>query len=230
MVKNRIVNGQIVITFPDPSAREVSAHPPHLLDSQGRLTPAALIPFCAYRGNLTTTGKFIDGLSFPVCNKFQTITLEGQLCYSLNISSILPPTTKKTKSGISKGIFLAIDLDNDQGSYDNRDLDKNENLQEDDSNDLNMMSIHINTMSRISYSRAGMYALTDLKKMTGTKSFESLPDKTKDCHIESKTDCYIRRYNDKAKRQCGCIPWVLSHVTVDQVSRGGNHSSPTSRP
>jgi hypothetical protein len=156
--------------------------------------------------------------------------LEGQLCYTLNISSILPPTTKKTKNGKSNGIFFALDLTNDQGSYESKELDKNEYLQEDDSNGLSMMTIHIDTMSRISYSKAGMFVLTALKKMSGTTRFESLPDKTKNCHIESKTDCYIRRYTEEAKKQCGCVPWVLSHAMADQVSIGGNNSSPTSRP
>ena len=81
---------------PDPAAREVSVHPPHLLDSQGNSTPAALIPFCSYSGDMDSVGQQIDGLDIPVCNKFQPSIMDGQLCYTLNISKVTSSTENKT--------------------------------------------------------------------------------------------------------------------------------------
>ena len=92
----------------------MSSHPPHLLDSQGRLMPAALIPFCAYRGDLAALGEPVGGLEFPVCNMFQPTILDGQLCYSLNVSSVVSTAENKTESGKKKGILFAVDLTNDR--------------------------------------------------------------------------------------------------------------------
>ena len=67
---------------------EVSLHAPHLIDSSGSLTPAALIPFCAYQTIVSNLGKTRRDLPFPVCNAFQPTPIEGQLCYFLNLSRI----------------------------------------------------------------------------------------------------------------------------------------------
>ena len=46
----------------------------------------ALIPVCAYRGDMSITGEYIDILSFPVCTKFQPTIQDGHLCFVLNIN------------------------------------------------------------------------------------------------------------------------------------------------
>ena len=88
------------------TANEVSLHPPHLLDSSGSLTPAALIPFCAYQTNMTLLGEKKEGLKFTVCSKFKATVLDGQLCYSLNLSSI---QTLKSKPGEKASLMIFID-------------------------------------------------------------------------------------------------------------------------
>ena len=52
----------------DPSIARASLHPPHLTDTKGL---PAFIPFCAYGGNMKVMGEYIEGLNFPVCNKFK---------------------------------------------------------------------------------------------------------------------------------------------------------------
>ena len=66
----------------------MSLHPPHLIDSSGSLTPAALIPFCAYQTNMTLLGQTRQDLPFPVCSQFQPVLFEGQLCYSLDLATL----------------------------------------------------------------------------------------------------------------------------------------------
>ena len=66
----------------------MSLHPPHLIDSSGSLTPAALIPVCAYQTNMTLLGQTRHDLPFTVCDKFQPTVLEGQRCYELDLSKI----------------------------------------------------------------------------------------------------------------------------------------------
>ena len=70
-------------------ARELSTHPPHILDSQGNPTPAAFIPFCAYQENLTMAGHFIPGLKYPTCNGFSVTVFEGERCYAIDMDFVL---------------------------------------------------------------------------------------------------------------------------------------------
>ena len=65
----------------DGKPNEVSFHAPHLIDSSGSLTPAALIPFCSYKANMDMLGKTKDSLNFTACSQFKPTVLEGQLCY-----------------------------------------------------------------------------------------------------------------------------------------------------
>jgi hypothetical protein len=202
---------------PDPGAREVSVHPPHLLDSQGHPTPAALIPFCAYRGNLATLGEPVGGLEFPTCDKFQPTLLSGQLCYSLNISSVVSTEEKKTESGKKKGILFAVDLTDDR-IYEGKEENKSGiYVYPDSSDDDNTFSVHINTLSRISDTRPGLYVMTDMKKMTGTESFLALPDETKDCQLEPQDECKRRKYAEEAEQLCACVPWVLGPSLPEKV-------------
>ena len=46
-------------------------HPVHLVNSaEGNLSTSALIPFCAFAGDMTVVGQSVDGFSLPVCNIF----------------------------------------------------------------------------------------------------------------------------------------------------------------
>jgi len=98
------------IIFLDPSARDLSTHPPHLLDSQGNLTPAAFIPFCAYQGNLTTAGRYLPGLelNYPVCDRFFKTIYEGEVCYAIDMANVLK--NSNTLPGKGNGLILALDM------------------------------------------------------------------------------------------------------------------------
>jgi hypothetical protein len=216
----------ILISFPlmylpsqDPAARAVSVHPPHLLDSQGRQTgvPAALIPFCAYSSQMAITGEYIDGLDFPVCNKFQPKVLDGQLCYSLSVSSIIPPQEKKTQPGKKNGIFFAIDIEEDSSSVSNNEFREKGILNTKDLIDNNKVSVNLDTLSRYSDTRPGMYIITSLKKMTGTESFLAMADNIKGCQIEPEEECKIRRYTEEVRKQCGCVPWAQGSIIPEKV-------------
>ena len=46
-------------------------HPVHLVNSaEGNLSTSALIPFCAFAGDMSVVGRSVDGFSLPVCNIF----------------------------------------------------------------------------------------------------------------------------------------------------------------
>ena len=196
---------------------EASLHPPHLIDSQETLTPAALIPFCAYQMNLLgQKKKYLP--PFTVCSQFKPTVLEGQLCYSLDVSSLNPPISKV---GYNYGLLLVLDQATYAGKENSRQL---RNL-----NDIVCLEmkpqnaskystrIYLNNLVSFTDYRKGSYMMNALKKMTGTKEFLNLADSKKDCSMETFEDCQTRYYFEKVLSTCGCVPWALSNKTEIQA-------------
>ena len=78
-------------------------HPAHIIDEEGNLSSSAFIPFCAFAGDMSVVGSPVEGFSLPVCTIFRPRDVEGQLCFSTNLSSIekLPsPDQGSNKGGI----------------------------------------------------------------------------------------------------------------------------------
>ena len=97
-------------------AKVVSFHPPHLELENGRLLPKALIPFCSYQGIML--GKKIKNWDFVTCDKFRPTLLNGQLCYSLNISQVVPST--ESKGNNKNGLLLVLDQPSSLNIVDNQ--------------------------------------------------------------------------------------------------------------
>lgn len=172
------------IILADPSASVVSFHPAHLTGSQDRLLPAALIPFCSYQGR--TLGNEIDG--FVSCDKFQPTVLEGQMCYSLDLNTI--DNVNKSGSGKGNGILMVFD-----------------------SNQENKLArIHLHTLSPFTSNRNGSYAMSSLKKMTGTTDFLKMPDAIKKCNVEPFANCNTKNYFEKIRNKCKCVLWALNKI------------------
>ena len=55
---------------------------------------------------MTLLGQTREDLPFTVCDKFQPVLLEGQLCYSLNLSLIVAETPK---AGPEYGLVFLLD-------------------------------------------------------------------------------------------------------------------------
>ena len=170
----------------DPGIQEVSLHPPHLTDSQDRLLPAALIPFCSYQGEML--GKEVGG--FVACDKFQPTVLEGQMCYSLDLGKV---GVGKSKAGKKNGLELVLDL-NTPG-----------NEQE------NVARIYLHTLSPFTDTRNGSYAMSALKKTSGTNGFIGMPDAEKKCQEQSTDECNTQKYFQNVQKECLCTMWVLDN-------------------
>ena len=230
---------EVVIADSKGVSQEISLHPPHLVGREGQLLPAALIPFCAYKTSMM--GRRRDDLEFIACDKFQPILLDQQLCYSLNKSSM---KKGETKTGEKNGIFLIVDT----GNYIEPTIDAPENFEELDpgllqevidkyaSIDLQQsdeesssVRIYIDTLSRFSSYKAGSYVLTGLKKMTGTESFISkIPEKVRNCQVETYVACRTRKYFEEWENQCKCVPWSSSLTSSKEVSNKRKSSGITS--
>ena len=198
------------------AATEVSLFPPHLIDSSGSQTPAALIPFCAYQTNMTLLGQKPEGINFTTCSQFQSVVLEGQLCYSLNLTSL---QARKTKSGKRAGLVLLIDSGGQNNEEPQKEKVKVENTLDLESSgaDDHSPKIYLNTLSSFTDFRVGSYAMTSLKKMTGTDSFLKLTDAEKKCRKGTVEDCRAKKYLNTVQQKCGCIPWALRSALVSQV-------------
>ena len=80
-------------------------HPAHIIDEEGNLSYSAFIPFCAFAGDMSVVGSPVEGFSLPVCTIFEPRDVEGQLCFSTNLSSIekLPsPDQGRNKGGFKQ--------------------------------------------------------------------------------------------------------------------------------
>ena len=55
---------------------------------------------------MTLLGRTSPALNSVVCSKFQPTVLEGQLCYTLNLSSL---RTEKSRAGQRDGLMIVID-------------------------------------------------------------------------------------------------------------------------
>ena len=197
------------------TANEVSFHPPHLMDSSGSLTPAALIPFCSYQANMSMIGDINNNLPFTACSQFRPTVLEGQRCYYLNLTSI---DTGKSGKGKGAGLVIIIDI-GVQNTDETQSEDSNENPLSLASSGVDASSarIYLDTLSSFTDSRAGSYAMTALKKMIGTDSFLKQTDEEKKCRIETVEDCQARSYIDRVQEKCGCVPWALSVTLASKV-------------
>ena len=212
-----------MLTFLDSTTRaqEVSLHPPHLIDSHGSLTPAALIPFCAYQTNMTLLSQPTqDNLTFDICSGFKPTLLEGQLCYSMDLSLIGLP---ETKEGVQNGLVLILDPGTNMETKETRTMHQEGghistlNPTPVKANQ-NSAKIYLNTLSSFTDIGAGSFALSVLKKITGTKGFLNLADETKNCQTESLEDCMVKAYVEEGLSQCGCVPLALSSALAIKVN------------
>ena len=74
--------------FPDAlHVSKISNHPPHILNKNNQtLSPSSFIPFCSFAGNWNATGVSTDMFSLPVCNIFNEVLLDGQVCYQADLT------------------------------------------------------------------------------------------------------------------------------------------------
>ena len=193
---------------------EMSLHPPHMINSEESPLPAAFIPFCAYQSNVL--GVLEADLPFTSCSLALPTVLDGQLCYSINISNI---AKEKTKSGGDNGLLIL--LDSGPSKTEEEKKGKEEKAVHDKENPVDIIpndektsaKVYVQTLSGFSSFGEGDYAVSALKKMKGTQSFLDFPNDVKKCQIESRDNCRILEFFESVQDQCGCVPWELMYFT-----------------
>ena len=71
--------------------------------------------------------------------------------------------------------------------------------------------IYIHTLALHTAFGPGTYGMHALKSMTGTESFEELPESQKKCRVHNREKCHTEKFLDLVKRNCSCIPWPLAN-------------------
>ena len=191
-------------------SRELSLHPVHLTaDREGNLPPSALVPFCSYQGESSLLGRQLPEMgNLTVCDKFRPTILEGQLCYTLD-SALFKEVS--TKSGKSNGLLLLIDDPNSNQMKEKSKAPLGSKL--DDKN----FKVFIHTLAQYTTFGPGSYMMTSLKKMTGTPSFNQLPDHQKECFLHNREECQTQKYLDQVQKACKCMPWALQINQVEMI-------------
>ena len=138
-----------------------------------------------YQGRPDMLGLTSQELPFTACHNFQPSVLEGQLCYSLNLTNI------KTKLDKKKELLLLLD----PGTSKEQDFP---------------LRIKVHMLAPYTDFRSGRYAMTAIKKISGTESFMGLPESERNCQSEEFEGCYKRKYFSRVQEMCGCIPLSLS--------------------
>ena len=151
--------------------------------------PKALVPLCSYQG--TMLGKKLGNLTF--CDKFKPSVLNGQLCYSLNLSQV---TSSKSIVGHKNSLVIVLDQPSGFGLS---------------GKEKSVATIHLNRIGGYSDNRPGKYHMTALKKMTGTDAFMALSTSEKGCQEESYQDCKTESIFAEMEKECKCIPLKLAN-------------------
>ena len=153
----------------------------------------------------------LDNLT--VCDKFEPTILEGQLCYSIDIAKL---EKRQTEAGKSKGLVLLLDPSPYQIQNDERNVKDGRNKEE-------TFKVYIHTLSPFTAYGPGAFAMSSLKRMTGTTSFLQLPENQKKCAIHNREECQTDKFFSQVKANCSCVPWSLA--TNDKNSKA--HFFPT---
>ena len=171
---------------------------------------------------MSLLGQTRQDLPFTVCDKFQPTVLDGQLCYSLDLTNV---HSGKTKPGLKNGIFLLLDSGIQNVGEDVRSNSEDKivsmNLEPSFSSG-GKFKIYLNTLDSFTDFRTGTYAMSSLKKTTGTDSFLDLPNAKKRCQIERFEKCAMQKYKEQLEKQCGCVPWALGNALKVKVPNSNN--------
>ena len=200
------------------------SHPPHLQPSS--VSSSAFIPFCAFQSNMALSEnlKRIADISYPLCSSFQPTLLDGQLCYKLQVNS-------SSASGKKNQLMLLLDYNEDRSIF-----APNKNVAESllgflatslhpEINTLNMDSavniqkkeakVHIDTLSSFNGFGSGTYKISDVKKMTTTDDFMSMPLEDRKCEVKPYQECQ----KQKLLEECNCdhLALILNQVTSQKM-------------
>ena len=196
-------NRFILSKLPPGEIADTVNHPSHLLVDSKEMT-SALVPFCAFNGLLI--GAKMANFSFPVCTSFFPVIHNAQLCYQLNNS-------KLDVVGVREGLLLLLDTNADRSSAilgEKLDDPKNHSLHMSPAPESGQAEIYIHTLSPFTGHGPGDYKMSVLKKTSSSAKLLDLPDSKKECQVEKRERCAVRKWLSDLQNRCKCMPYKLS--------------------
>ena len=196
--------------YTDKTIAEMSSHPVHLVNKDGRKMPSAFIPFCAYKTDMETTGQKLDSIQFTACNIFEPTVRDSELCYTVDPKKVIPKNIK-TEEGAKGELLLLLDYNEERSITPKIFIaekilgDKEYSLEEDQEDNILEAKIYINTMGRYAGSGPGRFAMKSLKLMSVSENFLDLPQETRGCQVEVREHCQVRTFLERGLRDCGCV-------------------------
>ena len=183
----------------------VISHPAHLKSLNGKFSPSALIPYCAFKSNLTMEREDTHpNLSYPICTSFVPDILEGQLCYTITLNKI-------GGKGKRNGLMFLVDLNRRRGFK----ITHQKNKTVDDKSQMSLdtelsridtsAKIQINSMSPHTEYGHGTFKMSAVKRMKATSAFLGMDPSVRFCELETYEECRTRHL----LANCACVPWEL---------------------
>ena len=212
--------------------RDLSSNPAHMTDSEGTILPSSFLPFCAYQTRVL--GEDRADLPITPCSLAIPTILDGQLCFSLNVTNLSNTTSA---FGQENSLLLLVDLGTTMSTTKHKSLPKLKQAKYFDTSvseeEKTSARIYVQTLSETSNFGAGNFELTALKLMVGTSSFMEIPDGIKECRKGNLEECHTASFFARLQEKCQCIPWnlrYLYHLSSEVILQIMSSKLPTKGP
>ena len=216
-------------------------HPVHFVNKDGKLSPSAFIPFCAFGRNISTMGIKINQFGIPVCSTFQAKILNDQLCYEVDLKRL--SNKENIKHELKSGFAFIMDYNEDRQVKKKEKMIAMDNkkkfmkiLMELNNNDH--ANIYLSTIGKylgfstcdfhfkyfeiiepVELQGEGRYNLNDMKEIMVTDSYLDLDQTVRACqNKESLHSCSTRLHTAAFLAQCGCVPFNMTHAETPLCS------------
>ena len=130
--------------------KKVSNHPVHIYDIDGKLSPSAFIPFCAFGQNMSALGVLSELYELPICDSFKAKVKIDQLCYEVDLEG-----KGYSKMDLKSGLVFFLDYNEDRqlNLWDTLNGDQHGNFlnKVDESHDDEKSYIYLDTIGETMY-------------------------------------------------------------------------------
>ena len=97
---------------PKKDSETESNHPVHIFKRDGNLSQSAFIPFCSFGEDMTVMGVRHKLFHSPVCNSFEAVIHQDQLCYQVDLEKY--KDEKRIKRQLQHGLVLLLDYNEER--------------------------------------------------------------------------------------------------------------------
>ena len=137
--------------------REVTNHPVHIKNGKGKLSPSSFIPFCSFGQNMSVMGTHIDNFDVPVCNCFESVIHNDQLCYQVDLEKYKDEDTLEKQ--LQFGLVIILDENEDRQFIANKNKLTERQRDVFSSDEEEGFQIHLDTLSKYHTSSRGTFLI-----------------------------------------------------------------------